>query len=148
VDLVAARLPRRTAIRGARNLDIKVNEKSSFSGGISVTEVYRDVWVDRAGIPVGRREESYLSAEREGSKKTGRYADIKRHTYAPQDIAGIDAVYAAERRRGPEKRLWDDVQIGEPLTPIAKGPMTTVDIIAMHMGLGLSSSGIGPLRYN
>src|SRR5260370_18967603 len=26
--------------------------------------------------------------------------------------------------------------------------MTTVDIIAMHMGLGLSSSGIGPLRYN
>jgi len=128
--------------------DIKVNEKSSFSGGISVTEVYRDVWVDRAGVPVGRREESYLSAEREGSRKTGRYANIKRHTYTPQDIAGIDAVYAAEQRRGPEKRLWDDVQIGEPLTPIAKGPMTTVDIIAMHMGLGLSSSGIGPLRYN
>jgi acyl dehydratase len=128
--------------------DIKVNENSSFSGGISVTEVYRDIWVDRSGIPVGRREESYLSAEREGSKKAGRYADIKRQSYAQDDIAGIDATYAAEQRRGREKRFWDDVRIGDTLTPVAKGPLTMVDIIAMHMGLGLSSSGIGPLRYN
>jgi acyl dehydratase len=128
--------------------DVKVNERSAFSGGISVTEVYRDIWVDRSGIPVGRREESYLSAEREGSKKTGRYADIKRQTYTPEEIADIDAVYAAEQRRGRDKRFWDDVQIGDKLTPIAKGPLTMVDIIAMHMGLGLSSSGIGPLRYN
>jgi len=34
--------------------EIKVNEKSSFSGGISVTEVYRDlVGLIDAGIPVG-----------------------------------------------------------------------------------------------
>jgi len=127
---------------------IKVNEKSSFSGGISVTEVYRDLWIDRAGIPVGRREESYLSAEREGSKKAGRYANIHRHAYTPEDIARIDAVYAAEQRRGREKRFWEDVAVGDSLTPIAKGPLTMVDVIAMHMGLGLSSSGIGPLRYN
>jgi acyl dehydratase len=128
--------------------DIKVNEKSSFSGGISVTEIYSDLWVDRAGLPVGRREESYLSAEREGSKKTGRYADIQRQTYTPEDIARIDEVYAAEQRRGADKRWWEDVSIGDTLTPVAKGPLTMVDIIAMHMGLGLSSSGIGPLRYN
>jgi acyl dehydratase len=127
---------------------IKVNEKSSFSGGRSVTEVYRDLWIDRAGIPVGRREESYLSAEREGSKKAGRYAHIERQSYTPEDIARIDAVYAAEQRRGREKRFWDDVTVGDRLTPIAKGPMTMVDVIAMHMGLGLSSSGIGPLRLN
>ena len=128
--------------------DVKVNSKSSFSGGISVTEVYRDIWVDRAGVPIGRREESYLSAEREGSKKTGRYASVERQHYSPEEISAIDAVYAAEHRRGAEKRYWEDVQIGDTLTPIAKGPLTMVDIIAMHMGLGLSSSGIGPLRFN
>jgi acyl dehydratase len=128
--------------------DIRVNEKSSFSGGRSVTEVYRDIWVDRAGIPLGRREESYLSAEREGSKKTGRYAGIERQIYTREEIAAIDSVYAAEQRRGGEKRCWNDVRIGDRLTPVAKGPLTMVDIIAMHMGLGLSSSGIGPLRYN
>ncbi len=35
--------------------------------------------------------------------------------------------------------------IGDQLTPVAKGPLTMVDIISMHMGMGLSSSGIGPL---
>jgi hypothetical protein len=128
--------------------DVIVREKSSFSGGISVTEVYRDLWADRAGMPVGQRDEAYLSAERGGSKKAGRYAGIQRQTYTPDDIARIDAVYAAEQRRGPEKRWWDDVEVGDRLTPVAKGPLTMVDIIAMHMGLGLSSSGIGPLRYN
>lgn len=128
--------------------DVKVNEKSSFSGGVSVTEVYSDLWIDRAGLPVGRREESYLSAEREGSKKAGRYAKIERQTYTQDDIARIDEVYAGEQRRGVEKRWWEDVSVGDTLTPVAKGPLTMVDVISMHMGLGLSSSGIGPLRYN
>lgn len=128
--------------------DVRVNEKSSFSGGLTVTEVYRDLWVDRCGIPVGCREEAYLSAERDGTRKTGRYAGIERQTYTPEDIARIDEIYAAEQRRGSDKRYWDDVGVGDVLTPVAKGPLTMVDIIAMHMGLGLSSSGIGPLRYN
>jgi acyl dehydratase len=128
--------------------EVKVNEKSSFSGGVSVTEVYRDLWVNRAGLPVGRREEAYLSAEREGSRKTGRYAAVTRQTYSVEDIARIDEVYAGEQRRGAERRYWDDVEVGDEMTPVAKGPLTMVDIISMHMGLGLSSSGIGPLRYN
>lgn len=125
--------------------DIKVKDNSKFSGGRTVTETYRDLYVDRAGSPVGRREEHYLSAERQGTKKAGRYANIQRQTYTPEDIAKIDAVYAAEQRRGGEPRYWEDVEVGEALTPVAKGPLTMVDIISMHMGLGLSSSGIGPL---
>jgi acyl dehydratase len=141
-------LPGKTLYTERVTADVRVNERSSFSGGVSVTEVYRDLWVDRAGVPVGQREEAYLSAEREGSKKTGRYSATKRQTYTPEDIARIDAVYAAEQRRGATPRYWEDVEVGEQLVPIAKGPLTMVDIIAMHMGLGLSSSGIGPLRYN
>lgn len=125
--------------------DIVVKEKSSFSGGKTVTEIYRDLYVDRAGTPVGRREESYLSAEREGTRKAGRYAGIERQSYTPEDIAQIDQVYAAEQRRGAEPRYWEDVAVGDELTPVAKGPLTMVDIISMHMGMGLSSSGIGPL---
>lgn len=125
--------------------DISVNEKSKFSGGRTVTEVYRDLYLDTAGNPIGRREESYLSAERSGSKKSGRYADIKRQTYTLGDIEKIDEVYAAEQLRGPEQRYWEDVNVGDEITPVAKGPLNMVDIISMHMGLGLSSSGIGPL---
>ena len=125
--------------------DIVLKDHSSFSGGRTVTEIYRDLFVDRAGTPVGRREEHYLSAEREGTKKAGRYAGTERQTYTPEDIAKVDAVYAAEQLRGPIARYWEDVEEGEALTPVAKGPLTMVDIISMHMGMGLSSSGIGPL---
>ena len=125
--------------------DIRIKDTSAFSGGRTVTEIYRDLYVDRAGSPVGRREEAYLSAEREGSKKQGRYAEIERQTYTPEAIARIDAVYAAEQLRGAEPRWWEDVTVGDQLAPVAKGPLTMVDIIAMHMGMGLSSSGIGPL---
>lgn len=125
--------------------DIIVKDTSAFSGGKTVTEVYRDLFIDRTGAPVGRREEHYLSAEREGTKKAGRYSHIQRQTYTPDDIAKIDEVYAAEQRQGAKLRYWEDVEVGEELTPVAKGPLTMVDIISMHMGLGLSSSGIGPL---
>jgi acyl dehydratase len=125
--------------------DIIVKDKSAFSGGKTVTEVYRDLFIDRSGTPIGRREESYLSAEREGTKKAGRYSHIERQTYGADDIAKIDAIYAAEQLRGAVPRYWEDVEVGEALTPVAKGPLTMVDIISMHMGMGLSSSGIGPL---
>jgi len=125
--------------------NIVVKESSSFSGGRTVTETYSDLYVDFGGAPVGRREEHYLSAERSGTKKSGKYADIKRHSYTAEDIARIDEIYAAECCRGAERRFWEDVEVGEELTPVAKGPLTMVDIISMHMGLGLSSSGIGPL---
>ena len=125
--------------------DILVKDKSSFSGGRTVTEVYRDLFVDSTGALVGRREESYLSAERGGTKKAGRYAGVERHTYTEQDIAEIDAVYAAENPRGNDVRYWEDVTTGDEVTPVAKGPLSMVDIISMHMGMGLSSSGIGPL---
>ena len=125
--------------------DVIVKDKSAFSGGRTVTEIYSDLYVDAKGQPVGKREESYLSAEREGTKKTGRYANIKRQTYSTNEIERIDEIYAAEECRGSSPRFWEDVMIGDELTPVAKGPLTMVDIISMHMGMGLSSSGIGPL---
>ncbi len=128
--------------------DIQIKDKSSFSGGRTVTETYRDLYVDPAGVPVGQRKEHYLSAERSGTKKKGKYADIKRQTYTAEDIAEIDKVYAAEILRGSEPRYWEDVELGDEVTPVAKGPLTMVDIISYHMGLGLSSSGIGPLGLN
>ena len=125
--------------------DVLVKDKSSFSGGRTVTEIYRDLFVDRSGTPIGQRDEAYLSAERKGTKKAGRYADINRQTYTSEDIQEIDKIYEAEDRRGDIPRYWEDVSVGDELTPIAKGPLTMVDIISMHMGMGLSSSGIGPL---
>jgi acyl dehydratase len=127
-------------------VDVQVRP-SSFSGGRSVVETYQHLYVDRLGEPIGVRHESYVSAERRGSRETGKHRDRPRQRYTPEDIAKIDALYAAEQRRGAQPRWFEDVEVGEALAPIAKGPLTTLDIISMHMGWGWGGYGIGPLRY-
>lgn len=126
--------------------DVKV-KTSSFSGGRSVVETYRYLHVDRSGEPVAVRYESYVSAERGGSKKTGKHAKTERATYSESDIAEIDALYAAEERRGDKPRWFEDVQVGDELVPVVKGPMTVTDIISQHVGWGMGEYGIGPLRH-
>lgn len=126
-----------------------IEEKtSSFAGTRSVIDSYNTTYVDRAGLPVAVREHSLVNAERGASKKTGKYSNVEKQSYSPEDIARIDAIYAAEERRGREKRYWEDVEIGERTVPIAKGPLTIVDIISRHIATGMADGyDIGPLRY-
>ncbi|MBV9842147.1 MAG: MaoC family dehydratase N-terminal domain-containing protein [Sphingomonadaceae bacterium] len=128
--------------------DVQVKQ-SAFAGGRSVLDTYQKLFVDRDGRPAGRSRDLFVNAARSGSKETGRFASIKRQTYTPDDIARIDAVYDAERRRGTEPRWWEDVEAGEPLVPVAKGPMTMVDLISRHVGTGVGSMyNTGPLAYS
>ena len=128
--------------------DVIIRDSSSFSGSRTVTEVYRDLYASADGLPLAERNENFINAERGGSKKVSKHADTKRQTYTDEEIARIDAVYAQEVLRGSTPRYWEDVEIGEEMTPVAKGPLSMVEVITYHMGQGLSAYGIGPLRYN
>lgn len=128
--------------------DVQVKETSSFSGARTVLETYRHLYVNMDGEPVAVRYESFVNAERGGSKKVGRHADTKRHVYTKEEIEAIDRLYAAEERRGAEPRWWDDVSVGDQIVPVAKGPLGMVEVIGAHMGWGLGATyGGGPLRY-
>ncbi len=150
MDLVAAAVPRRTAVRRARNLRHQ---------GQPEVVIQRRHLGDR-GLP------RHLGGSRRHSGRAARGVLFERRTRGQQEDRTLcehpasaltrRRTIAAHRRglcrratpRRREKRYWEDVQIGDALTPVAKGPLTMVDVIAMHMGLGLSSSGIGPLRFN
>lgn len=126
---------------------IDVHENSKFSGDVSVTDTTRNLALNRLGEPVASVEVSFAHAERDATRKTDKHKDVKRQTYTPEDIAEIDAIYAAEEIRGATPRYWEDVQIGDQLQPLAKGPMSMVDLISTHIGRGMSgTSGAGPLR--
>ena len=85
--------------------------------------------------------ESYVNAERSGSRDTSRHADVKRQHYSPEDIARIDEDYAAEERRGPQERWWEEVAVGDELPPVVKGALTVLDLISFHMAAGWGSYG-------
>jgi acyl dehydratase len=130
--------------------EVRVKENSKFSGARTVIDKVQHLFVNADGDPVAVRYENFVNAERGGSKEKGKYADIKRQTYTPHDIAEIDKLYAEEKRRGAEPRWWEEVTVGDEIWPIVKGPLSTMDIVCAHLGWGVNhfaGYGNGPLRF-
>jgi acyl dehydratase len=58
----------------------------------------------------------------------------KPYRYSDAEIEEIAAHYRAEKPRGAEPRYWEDVQIGDALPMVLKGPLTLVDIVGFYAG--------------
>ena len=108
-------------------------KQSEFSGR-SVITVRKDVKVNQRGEVVGVYRILRVLTERKTAAKKGKYSALEPATYTDEDIAKIDEIYANEKVRGPEKRYFDDVAVGESLGTMAKGPLTVTDVITFHAG--------------
>ena len=60
------------------------------------------------------------------------------YDYAPEELFKIEeAQYTEDERiRGADTRYWEDVQVGDELDAIARGPLTTSDVTAWLVGTG------------
>ena len=118
----------------------------SFGGTESVIEkksefAERSVLVTYAAVKMNQRAEIVaisrtlaIHVERKTAREKGKYAAIEPATYTDDDIAKLDEIYAAEEVRGATPRHWEDVNVGDVLTPMAKGPLTLTDMIVFHAG--------------
>jgi acyl dehydratase len=118
----------------------------SFGGTESVVEkksefAERSVLVTYASVKMNQRAEVVaisrtlaIHTERKTAREKGKYAAIEPATYADADIERLDAIYANEKVQGAQSRWWEDVNVGDVLTPMAKGPLTTTDMIVFHAG--------------
>jgi acyl dehydratase len=66
--------------------------------------------------------------------------------YTDEQIAEIEAQYAAESARGAEPRFWEDVSEGDTVGPLVKGPLTVTDMVCWHVGMGMGLYGVKALR--
>lgn len=112
--------------------DVELKE-SEFAG--------RSLIVTRSHVQMNQRAEVVqvqkvitIHTERHESKKRNKYQGIEPASYTPEDIAKIDEIYAAEHRRGANTRYYEDVSVGESLGTMAKGPLTTTDMVVFHSG--------------
>jgi acyl dehydratase len=56
------------------------------------------------------------------------------HPWTEQEIAAIEEEVLAETPRGATRRYWDDVQVGDEIDTITKGPIGLTDEIAFIAG--------------
>lgn len=133
-------------LRRKRYLDGIDVRTSTFGGGRVVVLTHRIEYSDDEGQLFALNERDYHHADRKASGESGKYRDIEIMPYSDEQMAAIEAAYAAERRRGGDPLRIEDVSPGDELPRIVKGPLTVSDIISYHVGIGLGSMAGGPLK--
>jgi len=115
---------------------IGLEEKSGSYAGRSIIQTREFAYFNQREEKVARCLMSAFRVERHAGKEGGKYASIEKARYTEAEIQRIDDAIAAEIVRGDTPRFWEDVNIGETLQPIVRGPLTVADMIAWMMGIG------------
>jgi hypothetical protein len=76
-------------------------------------------------------------ARAKARQKTGRYDIELPHPWTDEQLVKIEEEILSEEIRGSIKRYWEDVNIGEELKPVVKGPLGTTDEVAYIIGGGV-----------
>lgn len=130
---------------GLESVEVKVSE---FAGR-SVIRVLRDVKMNAAAEIVGVYRTLVINTERKKAREKGKYSTVEEPSWTDEQIAKLDEIYAAECPRGAEQRWWEEVNVGDVLQPLAKGPLTTTDMIVFHAGgYGFVPYGLRTGRIN
>ena len=61
--------------------------------------------------------------------------------YGEARLEALETTWRTEARRGGERRRFADVEIGEALPPIVRGPLTIGDMVAWNAAIGPSYKG-------
>jgi acyl dehydratase len=127
-------------------------EASNF-GGRRIKDYLRQEYVNQDGELVATFICSRMRFERSEmqSRRESRKVELP-HPWTEEELESIENDVLAEALRGSETRYWDDVEVGDELDVITKGPIGLTDEIA-YIAAGaapiprLSAHGVALRRY-
>jgi len=118
------------------NTLVDVKEKKSKMAGITLIQYHEITYSNQRGELVAKSLDWCVRAGRSSAAEKGKYKDIERAAYTPEEMEKIYAAYDQEEIRGSNPRYWEDVNVSDELVPVVKGPLSLRDIIAWLMGAG------------
>ena len=130
---------RNESITTTAHLKDLVEHNTRFAGR-AVQQIYHVEFFGDDGGKVAEADSWCFRTDRDIAREEGtKYDDLKDREprkYTQEELDRIYDLYAAEEIRGATPRYWEDVQIGEALPTMAKGPMTVTGFIAYAQGWG------------
>lgn len=113
-----------------------VEKESKFVGSRTVYQTYEAVYHTTGGEYLGKRSDTYMRADRNKARERSVYEETDPlASWAPDDIERFMAEYKAYRRT--EQRYWEEVEVGETLPRVIKGPLTPTAEIAFEAFFGI-----------
>jgi len=122
-----------TAVCVLRDL---VEKKGRMGGGRTWIDYGDVIYINQNKDIVAKEFLHIVMAERAASGAAGKYTNIPKPVFSKEDWVRILDMYDNEELRGSELRYWEDVQIGDKVGPMIKGPLSVRDEIAWLMGGG------------
>ena len=111
-------------------------EKKGRMGGRQFLQVGRTIYYNQRGEVVGTQKRETMRVERGAATEKGKYKHVTGHKYTPEELQKIDEMYENEETRGANPRSWEDVNVGDELTPVVKGPLGQTDMVEWWVGIG------------
>jgi acyl dehydratase len=117
---------------------VGVEEKQSKFSGRLVLQYVEATYSNQRGEIVARAIGTCTRHERKAAREAGKYQDIVQHEYTPEEFAAIEKTVLTEEQRitGSSVLYWEDVNIGDALPPIARGPLSLMDTMGFLVGCG------------
>lgn len=111
------------------------DEKSSKFAGKMVMEYQEAKFFNQGGELVAKAKTWLVRTERKAARNTGKYSEVKLpHPWTEDALRKVDREVLSEEVCGNNVRYWEDVQTGEELQPVVKGPLGLTDMIAFCVG--------------
>ncbi len=131
---------RNVALRTEACMKDLVEHQTRFAGR-AIQQIYHvDFYDEASGELLAEGDSWVFRTERDTAREEGsKYTDVRergRRVYTEEEIEAVYEQYRNEQVRGAEPRFFEDVEIGEELPPIVKGPMTVTGFIAFAQGWG------------
>lgn len=136
------RRPIRRNLRIASSAYLKdlIEHQTRFAGR-SVQQVYHvDFFDEETGDSLAEADTWCFRTDRDLARETGtKYDELKRKplkVYTDEELERIYSLYEKEEVRGSVPRHWEEVNVGQALPVMVKGPMTVTGFIAYAQGWG------------
>ncbi len=115
-----------------------VTKKGRMAGGGNIYINYNDVIYlnDKTGEILGKERYHNVNAERGKAGAAKKEFGKAKPIYTTEDWLKILELYDREEVRGSKPRYWEDVQVGDKVGPMIKGPLSVRDELAWLMGGG------------
>ena len=115
---------------------VDLEEKPSAFARRAVKQTYRTTFTDPDGTVVCEADSWCFRTERDTARERAKYGPVEPHRYTTEELDRIRRAYREEVVRGATPRHWEDVQIGERLPEVVKGPLTVTSVVAFVQGWG------------
>lgn len=109
-------------------------QSSSFADEMVIDHFNNKYW-NQDGDLLAKIHWWIIRIPRGKAKKKGKYRSITiPHPWTEEELKKIEEEVLSEKIRGSNPRYWEDVEIGEELKPVVKGPLGLTDMVSFFIG--------------